>query len=108
VPRHPVRRRTRRRRNLRRWLAVAAFGVVALLYYRHVHAYLSTKHTLAQRADEVRMLQAQHSALERQLAQSDTGTALVRASRRLGLVKPGEQLFIVTGISTWRRAHQHR
>jgi cell division protein FtsB len=92
--------------SLRRWLAVGAVGVIALLYYRPVHSYLSTKHTLAQRAAEVRSLQRQHASLERQLAESDTGAALVRASRRLGLVKPGEQLFIVTGISTWRRAHQ--
>ena len=83
--------------------------MLALLYYRPVRAYLGTKHTLAQRAAEVRLLQRQHSALERQLAQSDTGASLVRASRRLGLVRPGEQLFIVTGISAWRRAHQrHR
>ena len=27
------------------------------------------------------------------------------AARRLGLVKPGEHLFIVQGISEWRRAH---
>jgi hypothetical protein len=82
--------------------------VLALLYYRPVRAYLSTKHTLAERAAEVRLLARQHSSLERQLAQSDTGASLVRSSRRLGLVKPGEQLFIVTGISAWRRAHRQR
>ncbi len=27
--------------------------------------------------------------------------ALVREARRLGLVKPGERLFIVKGISAW-------
>ena len=33
------------------------------------------------------------------------GEQLVREARRLGLVKPGEQLFIVRGIDAWRTAH---
>ena len=107
MPRRPIRRRTLRRRSLRRWLAVGAIAVIALLYYRPVRAYLQTRHTVAQRSAEVRSLAAQHRSLERRLAQSGSGAALVRASRGLGLVKPGEQLFIVTGISAWRRAQQH-
>jgi cell division protein FtsB len=109
VPRRPARRRrTFRRRALRRWLAIGAVGVIALLYYRPVRAYIETRHTVAQRSTEVRALRTEHRALERRLAQSDSGTALVRASRRLGLVKPGEQLFIITGISAWRRAQSPR
>jgi hypothetical protein len=30
---------------------------------------------------------------------------LIREARRLGLVKPGEQLFIVRGIAAWRKRH---
>ena len=30
---------------------------------------------------------------------------LVREARRLGLVKPGERLFIVRGIPAWRKHH---
>ena len=82
--------------------------MIALLYYRPVRAYIETRHTVAQRSTEVRALRTEHRALERRLAQSDSGTALVRASRRLGLVKPGEQLFIITGISAWRRAQSPR
>jgi hypothetical protein len=29
----------------------------------------------------------------------------VREARRLGLVKPHEKLFIVRGISAWRKHH---
>jgi hypothetical protein len=29
----------------------------------------------------------------------------VREARRLGLVKPGERLFIVKGIAAWRKNH---
>ena len=34
-----------------------------------------------------------------------TGPDLVREARRLGFVKPGEQLFIVRGIAAWRAGH---
>jgi hypothetical protein len=31
--------------------------------------------------------------------------ALEREARRIGLVRPGQRLFIVKGIKAWRRAH---
>jgi hypothetical protein len=34
-----------------------------------------------------------------------TTEQLVREARRLGLVKPGERLFIVKGIPAWRKHH---
>jgi len=43
--------------------------------------------------------------LKQRIAQAGTRGQLVREARRLGLVKPGEQLFIVRGISTWRTHH---
>jgi cell division protein FtsB len=87
---------------------VGGIGMIAFLYYRPVRSYLEAKHALAQRAAEVQALRAQHARLQRRLAASDSGLALVREARRLGLVKPGERLFIVTGISAWRRAQRHR
>ncbi len=100
-----ARRRLRRRpRNLLRWLAVAGACIVALLYYRPVRTYLHTRGELAQRAAEVRTLAAEKQRLERRLALTESGATLVRAARRLGLVKPGEQLFIVKGIAAWRQA----
>jgi len=33
------------------------------------------------------------------------GDQLIREARRLGLVKPGERLFIVRGIAAWRKHH---
>jgi hypothetical protein len=41
--------------------------------------------------------------LARRVAESDTPEALARRARRLGLVKPGERLFIIKGIDEWRR-----
>ena len=96
-----------RPRNLRRWLAVVVVGAIAVLYYRPIRSYLETMHTLAQSKAEVRALRSEHHALEERLADNGSTAALVRASRRLGLVKPGEQLFIVTGTAAWRRAQRH-
>jgi cell division protein FtsB len=87
-----------------RWLAVAAVGLMALLYYRPLRSYVDTRSTLSERAAEVRSLRAKKEALERRLEQSKSPAALTREARRLGLVKPGERLFIVKGIEAWRRA----
>ena len=38
----------------------------------------------------------------RRIARPAPATQLVREARRLGFVKPGEQLFIVRGIAAWR------
>jgi hypothetical protein len=41
--------------------------------------------------------------LERKLRLSTSDGALAREARRLGLVRPGERLFIVQGIDAWKR-----
>jgi hypothetical protein len=84
-----------------RWLAVGAIVLVGLLYARPVRSYLGTKHELASRATDVRVLKAERRALQRRLAEASTPEALERVARRLGLVRPGERLFIVKGISAW-------
>jgi len=84
-----------------RWVAVGAIVLVGLLYARPLRSYVHTKHELAQRADEVRSLKADRRALQHQLAESSTGEALTQQARRLGLVHPGEKLFIVKGIAAW-------
>jgi cell division protein FtsB len=86
-----------------RWVAVGAIVLVGLLYARPLQSYVQTKHELAKRADEVRALKADRRALQHRLAESSTGEALTQEARRLGLVRPGERLFIVKGISAWLR-----
>ena len=98
-----VDRRTVRRRR-RAIIAVAALALVGYLYYRPVQSYMHAQDALEARAAEVRHLTAERTELRRRLRLGDSGTALVREARRLGLVRPGEQLFIVKGIDTWRRA----
>jgi cell division protein FtsB len=82
--------------------------LLALLYYRPVRAYLETKRTLQARTVEVSVLSARKRDLEKRLSEIRSGATLVRGARRLGLVKPGERLFIVRGIPAWRRAHARR
>jgi cell division protein FtsB len=95
----------RRRRKLRRWLTLGVVVLLALLYYRPVRTYVHTKHALAVRTAEVDGLTTRKRNLEDRLAEIESGATLIRGARRLGLVKPGEHLFIVRGIPERRRAH---
>jgi len=88
-----------------RLLALGGVLLVAFLYWKPAHAYLRTKHTLETRQADVRALRAEKTRLERRLAQAGTRQQLIREARRLGLVKPGERLFIVRGIPAWRKHH---
>ena len=100
--------RPRRRRRLGRLLALGVVLLLALLYYRPVRAYLDTRHSVQVRTAEVDVLAARKRDLEERLAAIRSGATLVRGARRLGMVKPGERLFIVRGIPAWRRAHARR
>jgi cell division protein FtsB len=101
----------RRRRRGPRWrsprvlIAVVAVVVVAVLYYKPARTYLHTRDTVAARAAEVQKLRHQHAKLERLVVASTSDAELAREARRLGLVKPGEQLFIVRGIKRWLKTH---
>jgi cell division protein FtsB len=88
-----------------RLLALAGLVLVGFLYWKPIHTYLRTKDELRQRQAEVATLRAQKRQLERRIRTSSSGEALVREARSLGLVKPGERLFIVKGINAWRAKH---
>jgi hypothetical protein len=84
---------------------VVAVAIVGFLYYRPLRSYFDTRHALAARHAEVRGLETQKRLLERRLAVTTSPAALELEARRLGLVKPGERLFIVQGIAAWKRKH---
>ena len=88
-----------------RLLAAGALALLGFLYWNPLRTYLRTKHELQTRVAEVHALRAEQIHLERRIAAVGSSTQLVREARRLGLVKPGEQLFIVKGIPAWRRKH---
>jgi cell division protein FtsB len=89
-----------------RVLAIGALALVAFLYWRPIHTYLHTKRALQTRRAEVRALTSEKSKLEQKIALANTGPELIRQGRMLGLVRPGEQLFIVRGVAAWR--HRNR
>jgi cell division protein FtsB len=90
-----------------RLLALGALALVAFLYWKPMQSYLHAKHDLQTTQAEVRSLRQESARLQRRIALADTEPELIRQGRRLGLVRPGERLFIVRGIAAWRH-RQHR
>jgi cell division protein FtsB len=88
-----------------RLLALGGLVVIALFYWKPLRTYEHTRAVLDRRQADVSRLEQQQRTLQKRLASVGTGDELIREARRLGLVKPGEQLFIVRGIATWRRHH---
>ncbi len=96
--------RTRRTRKLSRssralrLLALVALGAIAIAYVSPLRAYLDARRDVETRRAEVAALAAEQAKLERRLAVSGTDEFIEQEARRLGLVRPGEQLFIVKGL----------
>ena len=84
-----------------RLLALGGLVLVGVLYWKPIHTYEHTQATLQNRAGRGRAgSQAEQRAARRSGSRPvGTGQELVREARRLGFVKPGEQLFIVRGIA---------
>ncbi len=92
-----------RPRRLRLLVPLFVLVVAGFLYAQPLARYFETRGDLAERTSEVAALRSQKTRLEARLERSTSLVALSREARRLGLVRPGEQLFIVKGISAWRR-----
>lgn len=88
-----------------RLLALGGLALVAFLYWKPIETYMHAKSELSQRDAEVRQLRTERASLQRRIALVGTSGELVREARTLGLVKPDERLFIVRGISAWRKQH---
>ena len=95
-------RRPARSSVIRRWLAVGALVLFALLYYRPLKAYVDARSELGHRTQVVRQLQSDKARLEHRLGSSTSIATLSREARALGYVRKGEHLFIVKGIQQWR------
>jgi cell division protein FtsB len=85
-----------------RLLALGALVLVGILYWRPIHSYEHVRAELRNRDAQVSRLETQQRELKARIATVGSGQELLRESRRLGFVKPGEQLFIVRGIASWR------
>ena len=89
-------------------MPVAVLCLVGFLYWHPLSRYMETRNDLARRQQDVAELRAEKAVLEQRLEQSTNLVVLAREARQTGLVRPGEQLFIVKGISAWRRAAAER
>ncbi|HET7137220.1 MAG TPA: septum formation initiator family protein [Gaiellaceae bacterium] len=85
-----------------RLLALGALVLVAFLYWKPMHSYARAKHDLGVRRAQVQALETEKARLEKKIAAADSDPELIRQGRKLGLVRPGERLFIVRGITDWR------
>jgi cell division protein FtsB len=92
----------------RRWLAVLAVVLIGYAYYHPLRSWFETRDELTSTRAEVGQLAARKHVLEQRLHASRSIEALAREARRLGFVRPGEHLFIVKGISAWKKAHRGR
>ena len=109
--RSPDRRRRRKKRQRRslprpnaRLLAVGLLLLVGLLYVRPLTTYFHTRAELGKRSAEVARLRKEHDSLRAGFQHSSQTLLLAREARQLSLVRPGERLYVVSGIERWRRS----
>jgi cell division protein FtsB len=100
----PRRRRPTRSALALRWLGVAVLVAIALSYVHPLRSYQAARARADERRTELAALERENSRLTHRLALSGEDSFIEREARRLGLVRPGERLFIVKGVEAWRRA----
>jgi cell division protein FtsB len=76
---------------------VAVVLAIAVAYVQPVRSYLEARDEVAARKARKSALLREQGALRRELERAGSDAFVVREARRLGLVRPGEVLFIVSG-----------
>jgi cell division protein FtsB len=87
-----------------RWLGLAVVIAIAVAYVHPLRAYQHARVTVAERRAEVEALFDANQALEKRLERTGADEFIEREARRLGLVKPGERLFIIKGVGKRKEA----
>jgi cell division protein FtsB len=88
-----------------RWERVGRYGllfvlvIVVGLYVEHTMSYVSTRTQSNQQKAIVNQLTHQNRALAQQLKSLNDPVTIVRDARALGMVRPGEQSYAMTGQS---------
>ena len=96
------RRRPSRSALALRWLAAASVVVIGLASVHPLRSCLDAKEDVAARRAEVRELEGAKRELSQRLELAGSDAFVEREARRLGLVRPGERLFIVKGVERWK------
>ena len=113
APRRPPRRApARKTRRLPkparplRWIGLVVLVAVAVGYVQPLRAYRDARADVSAQRAEVEQIARTNVVLEQRIAESGTPEYVEREARKLGLVKAGERLFIVTGVDEWK--HEQR
>jgi cell division protein FtsB len=80
---------------------MAMLCVLGALLYLYVSAGVSLVSTWKQArgaSSQLAVLEHQHAALEAQRASLTNPATLIPQARRLGMVRPGEQTYVITGL----------
>jgi len=96
-------RRIKRPAHALRWIGLIVLLAVAVGYVQPLRAYRDASANVAERKVEVERIAAANTQLEQRIAETETAEFVAREARKLGLVRPGERLFIVTGIEEWKQ-----
>ena len=72
-------------------------AAIAFAYVHPLRAYFSARSEVSGRQAEVAALERTQKELEARIAVARTTAFVEREARKLGLVRPGERLYIVNG-----------
>jgi cell division protein FtsB len=100
----PRRRRPSRSSIVLRWLGVVVVVAIGLAYVHPFRNYSAAKGRVGEGRAELTALEREIADLDRRIALSGEDAFIEREARRLGLVRPGERLFIIKGVETRRKA----
>src|ERR1700730_11470230 len=77
---------------------LVVLGVVGGLYAQHALSSLSTRAEANREAANVQRLSRENAALTRQHRSRNAPATITRDGRALGMVKPGERPYAITGL----------
>ena len=101
-------RRVRKPAHALRWIGLIVLLIVAVGYVQPLRAYRDATANVAKREAEVERIASANVRLGQSIEETETPEFVERQARKLGLVKPGERLYIITGIDEWRQERQGR
>jgi hypothetical protein len=81
-----------------RWLGVVVVLGVAFAYIQPIRSFFQAKQDVAHEKAVRTALLHQQASLRHRLDLVESDDFIAREARRIGLVRPGERLFIVKGV----------
>lgn len=91
------RRRPSRSSLALRWLAVVVLAAIAVAYVHPIRSYMDVRGEVDGRKADIAALEREQERLDARIEVAETDEFVEREARKLGLVRPGERLFIVNG-----------